>query len=129
MNFFAILAAAFASLVSSDLEVSSSRTNVDVWKEGNVPYEIAKEFGTKHFLFALMLPTAKIKILKISYSLFWFLGDSESSLIKECMIELMKTTCVHFTPRFNNEVDYVVFMKYRHPTQNHGFDLFSNILS
>ncbi len=51
MNFFAILAAAFASLVSSDLEVSSSRTNVDVWKEGNVPYEIAKEFGTKHFPF------------------------------------------------------------------------------
>ena len=45
--------AAVASLVLSGPEVNSLRTNIDIWKEGKVPYEMAKEFGTKHVLLCL----------------------------------------------------------------------------
>ena len=43
-----------------------------------------------------------------------------SNLIKETLIEIMKTTCIKFVPRLS-ESDYVVFMEYKDPAQERGF--------
>ena len=46
-----------------------------------------------------------------------------SNLIKKTLIEIMKTTCIKFASRLISESDYVVFMEYKNPVQDKGFDI------
>jgi len=42
------------------------------------------------------------------------IDSNELNVIKEALVEIMKSTCIEFVPR-SSESDYVVFMQYKHP--------------
>lgn len=49
------------------------------------------------------------------------LEQSESAIVKDALVEIMKLTCITFVPRTKREPDYIVFMEYKAPSQNRGF--------
>ena len=50
----------------------------------------------------------------------FIIAEKDSNLIKEALLEIIKTTCIKIVPH-TNEPDYVVFVEYKHPNQERGY--------
>jgi len=55
--------------------------------------------------------------------MYSILDGNDLNVIKEALVDIMRTTCIKFVPH-SNEPDYIVFVEYKDPNQKTGFIIF-----